>query len=100
MSEADRVKMKVDPLSVFFTHYASTDLVSAGLSPKDLEFTRNPNISVRERWKVLKPYWDDIKYTSYGRVLRIAMKDLYGVDDLHDDTIEILTSRMCETNRV
>jgi len=97
--EASRVKAKVDPLSLFFLHYSSTDLVSAGMSPDELRRIRDPNTPLEERWRILKPYWELVKNTGYGRALLIAMKDLYGIDDLRDDTVKALADKMREANR-
>ncbi len=92
-TEAER---NARPLDVchWFSHYASSDLVSAGLSPDDLAFCRDISNPLPERWAKIAPYWRFVKYTAYGRALRIAARDLFDVDDLSDETYELLSERL------
>jgi predicted TIM-barrel fold metal-dependent hydrolase len=92
--ESERVRDKADVLATFFSHYASTDLAAAGLSPRDLQFVRDTHQPLADRWRVAEPYWRLSCHTAYGRALRIATQDLYGVADLDAHTIEVLNERM------
>jgi len=67
--EKQRVSRKPDLFEILFSHYASSDLVSSGMSQEDLATIRNPNISLEERFKIFKPYWDKIKNTGYARAI-------------------------------
>lgn len=80
-----------------FTHYANCDLRSAGLPAADMtNKLQNPKsgLSPKERWKVIQPYYEKSWNTAYNEGLRIAMRDLYGVDDLSIDTVDALTDAM------
>jgi predicted TIM-barrel fold metal-dependent hydrolase len=79
-----------------FLHYASSDLVSAGLPMEALNEIRNPDSkwSVLEKWEAIKPYYLKTWNTAYCEALRIAIRDLFDINDLNDDTIEILSEKM------
>ncbi len=79
----------------FFSHYASTDVVSTGMPVEDLAKMRDdPTLSPKERWKLLEPYYSAVRNTAYFEALRIAIRDVYGIEDLSEDTAEPLTEAM------
>ena len=87
-----------EPKNVFtdwLRHYFSCDLVSAGLSPADLETVKDPSSSktIMERWKLLEQYWHAARNTGYGRSLDLAARGLYGIDGVHGGTIEELNEK-------
>jgi len=99
MSEEDRIAMDIDALTVLFRQYASSDLVSSGMRQEDLLTIVDPKKSLEERWRVLSPFWENVRHTGYARVLEIAMRDLYGIDRLEEATYQKLSSKMKELNR-
>ena len=82
-----------DILSEYLLHYISSDLYAAGLSSADYKTIRDPDIDLTERWALLEPWLERVKNTSYYRALRIAMRELYGIDDMTGDTIGALQER-------
>jgi len=121
-AEDERHRAAVD-FGYLFPHYASSDLVSAGLPPALLEAVRLPSLpammerwrrmrraryfptpprtdmSLEERWEVLAPYWECIRSTGYGTCLRIAIRDLFGVADLSGQTIRELSDAIADSRR-
>jgi hypothetical protein len=85
--------MQSDVLAEWLTHYFSCDLVSAGLSDKDLETVRDSRQDIAKRWAIVEPYWRAAESTGYGRSLALAARDLYGVETIGSDTIETLNER-------
>ena len=81
-----------------FTHYTSSDLISAGMNPDDMESVKNPDSDLddEQRWNLLKPYYEKAWNTAYCEALRIACRDLFRVDDLRDDTMPDLVDAMRE----
>lgn len=97
--EDDWLKLKLD-FGRFFLHYASVDLVSAGMPLADLEIVRNdPKTSIEKKWKLLRPYWKAAKNTAYCRAITTAIQDLYGLPDLNDETYAELCSRMRQAQK-
>jgi len=99
VQEKDRVESEVDLLTTFLSHYASSDLVSSGMPIEELEEVRNTCIPLRERWEKLAPFWERIQNTGYARALNIAVRDLYCVDGIGEDTYLKLAKRMEEANK-
>jgi uncharacterized protein len=77
--EAERVAQSID----FFTlagHYAINDVVSAGLPPDVLKKINDQTLSTGERWRLFEPFWKPARLTGYGQALRIAIRDIYGLE--------------------
>jgi len=99
MSEEDRTARDIDALSVLFRQYASSDLVSSGMKPEQLQTIVDTKIPLEERWSIFSPFWENIRHTGYARALEIATRDLYGIDRLEEGTYQKLTKKMKELNR-
>lgn len=97
--ESERVNKVVDVLSQFYLHYASSDLVSAGMSPEDLLYIKDTKIPIDYRWAVFEPWWERIRNTGYSRCMEIAARDLYGVDGINSETYNQLSRKMMERNK-
>ncbi len=87
--ESDR-DPKADVLSEWLSHYFSSDLASAGLSPDGLKAAQDPSQDLMKRWELVEPYWRAARSTGYGRSLDIAARDLYGIDGVRRETIGAL----------
>jgi len=99
IQETQRTAGKPDLFQTFFSHYASSDLVSSGMSLEELEEVRDSKLPLEKRWEIVNPFWERIQYTGYGRAIDIAARDLYGVDGITADTYREFASRMEEANR-
>ncbi len=78
-----------------FTHYASCDLISAGMPPRDMERVRtDPTLAPRDRWALLEPWYRRSWNTAYCESLRIAIRELYDIDEFSEGTVEVLTDAM------
>jgi len=97
--ERERLKSDVDVLATFFSHYASSDLRSAGMTEGDLRKIRDPSIPLEGRWEVFEPWWEMIRNTGYARAVEIAARDLYGVDGISSETYVELSEKIRERNR-
>ena len=97
MSERMRINQKID-FFYWFSQYASSDLVSAGMPKAGLEFLLDPNRSLEERWEKFEPFWGAARTTGYGRVLQIAARDLFGVDDINSSTYIELSDKITASN--
>ena len=82
-----------DVLCEYLSHYITSDLMSAGLKYDDLLKARDSKLNIFERFKILEPYLEYVKNTSYYRSLIIATSKLYGVTDISAKTIEGLNEK-------
>ena len=97
-AEEDRVRRHVD----FFTlvkHYVLQDAVSAGLPRDSVEVVSNEKASVADRWRAFEPFWKHVRFTGYGQALRIAIRDIYGVEEISAETLSKINHRMSHENK-
>lgn len=99
-TEEEFISQHVD-FGRLFLHYANCDLVSAGCPPKDMERVQlDAQMSPKDKWRLIAPYWEYMKGTGYGRCLEVAIRDLYGLDGLSAETVEPLSERMAANRRL
>lgn len=95
--EETRLKQPND-LTRFFMYYTFSDLVTAGL-PSDAQGKFFATIDPMEQWKLIRDYWPLARHTGFSTAVRLSIKELYGIDDLRDDTIKPLLEAVAERNR-
>jgi predicted TIM-barrel fold metal-dependent hydrolase len=98
-AESDRTKNKIDLFAEFFSHYASSDLISSGMSDKDLQYIRDKEVAIEKRWRVLRPYWEKIRNTSYARSLIISAKGLFDEDGITSSNYKRLAEKLTKANK-
>lgn len=122
LPESEREQYAVD-FGYLFAHYNTSDLVSAGMPPQLMEAARLPmhhyrkvfvkrmklrrtiaeperkDMSLAERWQALEPHWNAIRNTAYAKQTLIAIKDIFGFDDLNKDTYESLSKAIAQSRR-
>jgi len=89
--EEDR-DWNADVLSEYFAQYIKDDLISSGMTPETHAKILDVNLPLIKRWELLEPYWNNCKNTGYASVVKIAARDLHGVNDISRDTIERLNN--------
>jgi len=92
--EKNYVGDKPDILCDYFSHYISSDLMSAGMSEKELEKIRNTGVDINERFVMFEPWLSQVKNTSYYRSLEISAKIIHGADEISRSTIEELNAKL------
>ena len=97
--EAQQNASTIDLFSEYFSHYASSDLVSAGFPEARITWLRDSKAPLDERWAAVAPYWERMRRTAYARPLLIASKDLYGIDDINARTYAALSAKITASNK-
>lgn len=95
--ESERLSEPVDVCNLF-SHYTHLDLVTAGMSEANFEKMHDHDYPLDFRWGLLRPYLEEIRFGSYARAAFIAARELYGFDEITDDTYEALSTAMQERN--
>ncbi len=101
--ETERLGCDIDVLTLLAS-YAWVDMHSAGRPSREGEtwgrgnICRDTSIPLDERWDEIWPYLKRIKYGSYFRPTAIALRDIYGIDDLNEDTYRDASLRMAAAN--
>jgi predicted TIM-barrel fold metal-dependent hydrolase len=90
------------PKGLFYLmgNYFTADLQSAGLSGEDYNFVFNPANPLNERWERFLPYWEKTKNTGYGLCIKIAARDLFGINDITDETYADLDRKLTATDSI
>jgi predicted TIM-barrel fold metal-dependent hydrolase len=83
----------LDFLGEYLWHYASSDLQSAGMTDAQLARVRDPAVPFDERWALCEPFWEATQDTTYFRTLRIATRELYGIEEWNRETLPELDAR-------
>ena len=96
--EETRLKKRVDFFHLF-SHYTDSDLVSAGMSAQTVDNLQNQEVPLEARWRDFAPYWAYTRTTGYGRCMLIAARDLFGIEDVNEQTYRLLSERVTAANR-
>ncbi|VAW17997.1 hypothetical protein MNBD_BACTEROID01-2116 [hydrothermal vent metagenome] len=98
ISEDGRLKLTTD---VFYllNSYIKSDLISSGMTEKNFEFILQPENSLEERWDKFYPYWEKTKNTGYAQYVIIAVRDLFGIEDINEDTYKELNDKLLASNK-
>ncbi len=92
-------EQRIDLFSSWLSHYASSDLVSAGMPTSTLLALRDSSLPLDERWASFAPYWEHSRTTGYGRALLLAARELYGIEDINERSWLELSERITASNR-
>lgn len=95
--ESARTDSVVDALTLL-SHYTHNDLITAGLSRADYDRSQDHALPLDERWALVAPYWERIRFTGYARAVTLAVQRFYGCDDLNRDTYQTISERMQAAN--
>ncbi|MDP2337353.1 MAG: amidohydrolase family protein [Bacteroidota bacterium] len=99
MSEKEALESTSD-FTCLFTNYQLSDLISSGVVPDKIYNTfKGKDVSLEEKWSVIKDAWANVRTTAYGRSVLIGAKDLYGIDDLNEKTYIELSKRIKEAHK-
>ncbi|MDZ7639709.1 MAG: amidohydrolase family protein [Bryobacterales bacterium] len=81
IAEMDRLKAPRDPF-LLVSHYLINDLVSAGLPADDAVRVADANAPLEKRFALFAPWWKAVRHTGYAEAFHIALRDLYGVEEI------------------
>lgn len=99
-AEQEYLAVGYSGLNLFAGGYIWHDLESAGLSAAFKATMRDGgDRPVDSWWPVIRPYWEQIRHTSYASALRITARDLFGLAEIDDATIGDLAAAVQADNR-
>jgi predicted TIM-barrel fold metal-dependent hydrolase len=96
---ASHARVPCDDWALLLSHYLNSDLLAAGMPPRDCDQFLSAKIDPLDKWKLLAPYWAAVKNTGYAQAVRIAMQQLYEVDDLSAETVARVQAGYEKTRR-
>ena len=80
--------------SLLFLQNGYDDLLSAGLPDSLFSDLFNEELSPVQKWKLVSPYFENTFNTSFSRIILSGIKDLYGVDELNESTVDKLSDNI------
>jgi len=93
MNESERIQAgksiwdKANDWTFLLSHYFDSDLVVAGMSQADHDRFFSTALGPLEKWKLFEPFWPYVNHTGYGLNVRHTIKEVYGIDDLTEETV-------------
>lgn len=97
-TEEEAVAATADVFTRIYCHYSMTNAVSAGL-PVDRLALLDTSVPLEQRWRTFRPYLPAIRDTGYAHTAQITARDLYGVEEINDDTYRELSERLQAANK-
>lgn len=85
--KAPKGRVKCNDWALLMSHYLNSDLSSAGMTEDVSNQFFSHKTDPIEKWNLLEPYWPAVKNTGYGQAVAIALRELYGVDELSARTV-------------
>ncbi len=79
--------------SALFGSYFQHDFISSGVPPEVLGRFFSDDVDPIEKWAIIEPYWDNVRFTSYGNAIHHTIRILYGISDLNSSTVSRLQER-------
>ena len=71
-----------------------SDLRGAGMMNTNL-LTKD-SLSPKEKWKILKPYWEASSNTAYHRIALLTADKLFNVKDINESTVTELSEKIAK----
>lgn len=93
IAEADRLNAPQDPF-LLVSHYLINDLISAGLPSADAAKLADASIPLESRFALFEPWWKVARFTGYAEAFRIALRDLYGSEEISLRSFENVREQM------
>jgi len=96
--EAERNAKQMDLFQLL--HYVSSDMWADGLDRAESEKVfSDPSVPPDKKWEVFNRRWPHTRNTAYSKALLRAAKDLYGVEDISEQSYRQLSEKIQAANR-
>jgi len=68
--------------------YVGDDMISAGLPVSEFGRIWKPETSLPQKWKIIEPFWQNIKNTGYSKSILITLNKLYDVEEINQENLD------------
>ena len=93
-STSEKTDVPPPDIGIFFNHYTDSDLQVSGMPSEDYAKVRAWDVSPRDKWKLLAPYYERCRHTGYQRCLQESVRILFGEEDVRDDNCESISEKL------
>jgi hypothetical protein len=104
--EAWRLKWPVDAMTLIATYPIIDAISSQGPVLKNdsgeylnHQYFTNAKIPLEERWKHFEPLLENARFGSFFRASKIALREIYGFDELNSRNVHEVSNRIRESNQ-
>ena len=100
LTEEERIQ-KADKLdfTYLFSQYTIEDLISASNEHGLMGMIFTNSFPLEDRWELFKPFLKEMRNTGYARATLMAARDIYGVEDINDDTYALLSQKIKDASK-
>lgn len=84
---------------VLLRHYTDSDLKVSGLPAEDHIRLMAEGLSPKEKWRLVRPYYERCRHTGYQRCIRESVRRLFDADDIDERNCEAISTRIAERIR-
>lgn len=81
-------------IGILFSHYADADLQVSGLPENDFKKITSWELTPKEKWKIISPYYERCRNTGYLQCVRESIKALYGEEDITENNCEKISNQI------
>jgi hypothetical protein len=99
LDERDRRESNLD-FSLLFMQYASTDLLTSGLTEEEFIIFQDTKTDLEKKWDYFSRHWPNIKNTSYSKLILEVLKDLYDFEDINEKNYIEISKKIRNTRNV
>jgi uncharacterized protein len=96
--EEARLAMKLDFFDLAWG-YLMQDIFSAGLTGAAHKVITDKNAPLADRWKAFETHWNHVRWGGYAQAFRIAIRDIYGQDEISAATLPKINSAIAARNK-
>lgn len=83
-----------EPISALTVMYCISDLLAAGASDQEIMLLQSDSATTDEKWPVFSRLWARAEHTSYARVTKLALKEMFGVDKLTRESLDLVAEQL------
>jgi predicted TIM-barrel fold metal-dependent hydrolase len=74
--------------------YSISDLWAAGASEHEISLLQSAEASTDEKWPVFNRLWAGAEHTAYSRVTKLALVEVFGVDELTRESLNRIAEQL------
>ena len=99
MHEEERRQNSLD-VFYLFSHYVASDLGSSGMTESDYNRLFDQSIDISKRWEIFSPHFENVKNTSYTKIVLESIKELFGIEELNEKIYIELSKKLEDTKKI
>jgi uncharacterized protein len=92
-------RVPCDDWALLLSHYLNSDLLTAGMPQADMDRFLSSKVDPMAKWSLVAPYWPAVKNTGYAQAVRLAIQELYDVEDLTAATVDKIQAGYVKNRR-